>query len=260
MELFKTILELCWVFVRSVLSSPSLVFLLIFCILLKIYYPKIRGFMGEFWVKVELSKLSKEEYIVLNDVMIESNNKTHQIDHIILSKYGIFVIEMKNYCGLITGSEYKDKWCQHLGKNKSYFLNPLHQNYGHMKVLSDVLNLDEKFFISIVCFSNQAKLKVDSKSCVTYLDYLVNEIRKYDREMVKEDIEEIKNKLINLNIVDKQRRKSHVKDIRTKIKMDIDKSNNMICPKCGGQLMKRNGKYGLFIGCSNYPKCKFIRK
>jgi len=33
-----------------------------------------------------------------------------------------------------------------------------------------------------------------------------------------------------------------------------------ICPRCGGQLVLRNGKYGEFWGCSNYPKCKFIKK
>ena len=89
----------------------------------------------------------------------------------------IISMVMKNYYGLITGSEYKEKWCQHLGKNKSYFKNPIHQNYGHVKALSDVLNIDEKKIISIVCFTNQVKLKVDVKSCVTYLDYLVGEIK-----------------------------------------------------------------------------------
>lgn len=260
MGLLRNYLDIFVAVFKNILSSPSIILFIILCVLLKVYYPKIRGLMGEFWVKVELSKLSKDEYIVLNDIMIESNSKTYQIDHIVLSKYGIFVIEMKNYYGLITGSEYKDKWCQHLGKNKSYFLNPLHQNYGHVKALSDVLNIDVNNFISIICFSNQSKLKVDSKSCVTYLDFLVKEIRKYDKEIVKEDIEEIKNNIIKLNIEDKQRRKSHVKDIRIKVKSDNEKSDNMICPKCGGQLLKRNGKYGVFIGCSNYPKCRFIKK
>ncbi|MDD6393178.1 MAG: topoisomerase DNA-binding C4 zinc finger domain-containing protein [Prevotella sp.] len=36
--------------------------------------------------------------------------------------------------------------------------------------------------------------------------------------------------------------------------------NAGICPKCGGQLIKRNGKYGSFYGCSNYPNCKFTTK
>jgi restriction system protein len=33
-----------------------------------------------------------------------------------------------------------------------------------------------------------------------------------------------------------------------------------ICPKCGGILKKRDGKYGSFMGCSNYPRCRFISK
>ncbi len=33
-----------------------------------------------------------------------------------------------------------------------------------------------------------------------------------------------------------------------------------ICPECGGELVKRNGRYGEFIACSNFPKCKYVRK
>lgn len=126
----------------------------LFCVLMKIYYPKFRGFMGEFWVKLELKKLSNKNYVVLNDIMIKDEYGTHQIDHIVLSNHGIFVIEMKNYYGLITGREYDSKWCQHLGKTKHYFMNPIYQNYGHIKTLSKLLNIDERYFISIICFSN----------------------------------------------------------------------------------------------------------
>lgn len=35
---------------------------------------------------------------------------------------------------------------------------------------------------------------------------------------------------------------------------------NMVCPDCGGNLVKRNGKFGEFYGCSNYPKCKYTKK
>jgi len=34
----------------------------------------------------------------------------------------------------------------------------------------------------------------------------------------------------------------------------------MICLRCGSQLVERNGKYGKFIGCSNYPNCKYTSK
>lgn len=37
-------------------------------------------------------------------------------------------------------------------------------------------------------------------------------------------------------------------------------SKSETCPKCGAKLIKRNGKYGTFLGCSNYPKCNFTKK
>lgn len=52
---------------------------------------------------------------------------------------------------------------------------------------------------------------------------------------------------------------------KTKIKSSIDRVfNNDVeletCPECGGNLLKKSGKYGKFFGCSNYPKCKFTKK
>lgn len=38
------------------------------------------------------------------------------------------------------------------------------------------------------------------------------------------------------------------------------KEENLICPQCGNSLVKRSGKYGPFLACSTYPKCKFTRK
>ena len=234
--------------------------LLIFYILMKIYYPKFRGFMGEFWVKLELSKLPKDSYIVLNDIMIKDDNGTHQIDHLVLSKFGIFVIEMKNYYGLIKGKEFDNKWCQYLGKNKSYFLNPIHQNYGHIKALSNLLRIDEKNFISIVCFSNQAKLAVNCNTVITQLDYLKSKIVSFNDLLINEDISKLSNKVLLNNIEDRNLRKRHVRDIRTKISNENELAQNMICPRCGSKLVERNGRYGKFIGCSGYPKCKYIKR
>lgn len=167
---------------------------------------------------------------------------------------------MKNYYGLILGEEHKDKWIQYLGKKKSYFLNTIHQNHGHVKALEELLNLDSKCFIPIVCFSNQAKLKIETKSSVVPLDYLVSSIKSYQNIMIESDLQVISNKIMRLNIIDKVERKNHIKNIKNKITEDHSKVDNMICPKCGGNLVVRNGKYGSFVGCSNYPKCQFTKK
>ena len=39
-----------------------------------------------------------------------------------------------------------------------------------------------------------------------------------------------------------------------------DKLARNICPRCGGRLVLREGKYGPFYGCENYPKCRFKKK
>lgn len=181
-------------------------------------YPKFRGFMGEFWVKLELKKLSKKDYKILNDIMVIDGTNTYQIDHIVLSKYGIFVIEMKNYYGLIYGNEYKKSWMQILGKTKNYFYNPIHQNYGHIKALSNILDLPESYFISIICFSNQSKLKITSKQPVIYLDNITNTIKLYKEEKLNNDINIVYEKLLRLNITDKKIRKEHVSIIKDKIR------------------------------------------
>ena len=188
--------------------------LLILGILIDIYYPKFRGFMGEFWLKLELKKLPKNKYRLLNDIMIEDEKGTHQIDHIVISKYGIFVIEMKNYYGLIIGNQYKEKWYQYLGKNKYTFHNPMYQNYGHVKALSNVLKLNEELFIPITCFSNQVKLKVTSNKPVVQVDTINRNILKYNEEIITCDLNELSLNIENMNILDKNKRKEHVKNIR----------------------------------------------
>lgn len=84
----------------------------------RILKPKIKGFMGEKTVSAILSMLDKEKYMLINDVMVEYNGKTSQIDHVVISNYGVFVIETKNYKGWIYGDEYSQYWTQVIFKRK----------------------------------------------------------------------------------------------------------------------------------------------
>lgn len=224
-------------------------------ILSTIFYKKIVGKAGEHYVKQELKKLPKEKYLVLNDVMVENNNVTYQIDHIVVSEFGIFVIETKKYNGYIVGNEYDKKWKQN---NKFYINNPIHQNYGHVKALEDVLKLDNNKFIPIVCIPSTANIKVNSKSHVLHICELNKTILSY-KEKILDNYNDIYIIIDNLNIVEKEKRNEHIKYVK-EIKNSKEINNKNICPKCGGTLVKRNGKYGEFIGCSNYPKCNFTKK
>lgn len=85
MEIIKSITDSI---INTYLNNPRLllstVIIIVLSIISKKYYPKLRGFMGEYWVKIELSKLPKNEYIVLNDIMIKDEKGTHQIDHLVI--------------------------------------------------------------------------------------------------------------------------------------------------------------------------------
>ena len=185
---------------------PIVLSVFILGILCAIFYKKIIGKAGEFHVKNELKKLPNDKYLILNDVMIEDNNTTYQIDHIVVSEFGIFVIETKQYNGYIVGNEYEKKWKQN---NKFYINNPIHQNYGHIKALENVLKLEGNKFVPIVCIPSTAKIQVESKSHVLHIDELNETILSY-KEKIIDNYREIYKIIDSLNIVDRDKRKKHV--------------------------------------------------
>ncbi len=44
------------------------------------------------------------------------------------------------------------------------------------------------------------------------------------------------------------------------ISQKVHEKTGQSCPKCGGELVKKNSRYGEFIACNNYPKCKYIKQ
>jgi len=76
--------------------------------ILDLFMPRIKGFFGEKSVSFFLSRLDETKYMVINDIMLQVGSKTTQIDHVVVSNYGVFVIETKNYKGWIIGNEFDE--------------------------------------------------------------------------------------------------------------------------------------------------------
>ena len=220
---------------------------------------KSSGKLGEMIVAKRLSRLPKEKYRVINDLLLQSNGYSSQIDHIVVSIYGIFVIETKNYTGDIYGGPNSEMWTQNIYGSKSQLRNPVWQNQGHITAIRKVLGKDWKVpYFNIVLFSNNARLKVNN--CPVYnwrrIDYVIGGY--VDEVITTETVDKIYSALIKANVEGKRARKDHVKKVKeTKQRRDVYVANGK-CPKCGGNLVLRNGKYGSFYGCSNYPKCNYI--
>ncbi len=115
----------------------------IVCILLvTVFRSQYKGKIGEFVTAKFLRELDESKYKIMNDIKVENpsnHTKTSQIDHLVVSKYGIFVVETKAYKGKIYGKEYSHKWSQYLGNKKYDFMNPILQNYGHIKAIEAIL-------------------------------------------------------------------------------------------------------------------------
>ena len=215
-----------------------------------------KGKVGEAKVNSKLNPwiFGKVEHRQINNlILIDDNGKSHQIDHIEIRHNGIFCIETKNYIGWIFGGENQDKWtqCLYTGE-KHQFINPLKQNKSHIFHISRVLGKKYKINSVVVMVKNNAD-KINLTNVVNLADmkrYLknFNDGTNYSVE----EMDEIYNKLLNAAV--EISNKEHVENIRqTQIEL-----KEGICPRCGGQLVERNGKYGKFWGCFNYPRCTFV--
>ena len=223
---------------------------------------KNKGDRGEHYVSNILSSLNENEYKVLNNVMLRTKNGgTTQIDHIIVSTYGIFVIETKNYSGWIFGNENAEKWMQTIYNERHQFRNPVKQNWSHIYALKDLLTeFRNAQYFPIVVFVGIAELKdIQSKMPVIYDNQLLGLIQRnsVSRCLSENDVQKVVTMLTTQNIDSEETRAEHIKNIRQNVTERQLKMKNLICPRCNGKLKLRNGRNGKFYGCSNYPRCHF---
>lgn len=221
-----------------------------------------KGLEGEKTVNMILKKLNKDDYIVFKNITLQNDNKYAQIDHVVVSKYGIFVIETKNYSGKIYGKRQDKNWTQFIKSQKFSFYNPVKQNEQHIKVLSR--NLKEQYkdkqfiFFSIVVFTGNSNIdKVQDCLEVIKENELLSHIEGFKEQRNKVvDLFFLKDFLEKNNLDSEEVAREHIKNIQ-------DYKNNedgLNCPRCEVRLVERNGKYGKFLGCTNYPQCFYTYK
>lgn len=234
--------------------------ILIFLFFLRKKMPSIRGRIGEKKVSNILKRLS-DEYFVINDLLLKTSYGTSQIDHVVISKFGIFVIETKNYTGWIYGGENSENWTKNVYGNKYSFRNSIKQNYAHIKALMEIFGIPSTaVFIPIVVFSNQADIKVQTSKEVINFYELIRTISCYQQERLTDtEVQKYVCKLSNSTEYTKEEKKEHVLNIKNDIYKKNVNINNGICPRCGNKLVERKGKYGKFLGCSKYPHCRFTK-
>lgn len=224
--------------------------LLFTSIIFRLFRPKIKGYLGELLVRFILLFLNKKEYKVIHDVNVYYNGLMSQIDHVIVSCYGIFVIETKNYKGWIFGSEKSEYWTQVIFNNKYELYNPLRQNLGHVKALK--ANLSEYpilHYFPIVVFTGGASLKVNSTFPVIKNFRLLKTIKSSKAINITEETrDDVYNLLLRIN------------GIKPTIIPKKYEENKNLCPRCDNEIVLRTGKNGEFYGCSKFPNCRYTKR
>lgn len=114
---------------------------------------KVQGKQAEQQVSFILRNLGKE-YQVFDDITLKTPKGTTQVDHVVLSPYGVFVVETKSHKGMIIGDDNWKYWIQVLRGKRYSFYSPFLQNYAHLKTLYNLFNLNYKYFLGLICFTS----------------------------------------------------------------------------------------------------------
>ncbi|MCB9197539.1 MAG: NERD domain-containing protein [Flavobacteriales bacterium] len=218
-----------------------------------------KGWFGEKLTAVNMwHSLNELTYRRFHNIILPSNNGTTQIDHLIISPFGIFIIETKNKNGWIYGSADQAQWTQTFYKQKFSFQNPLRQTYRQKKVLAEFLNIKEDNIATVVYFVGDSTLKtklpanVITSGLSTYIKSF--KLQKLSRQEVDQHCNTIRNYLAKSTLT----KSDHINSVRKRI------NSKVTCPKCGADLVERVASKGLnqgkhFLGCKNYPTCRFTR-
>ncbi|WP_438402339.1 NERD domain-containing protein [Aeromonas veronii] len=252
--------------------------------------PRFKGIVGETFINLGIRLfLDKREYHLLKNVTLPTPQGTTQIDHVIVSRFGLFVIETKNIKGWIFGNPAHKSWTQQLYRRRHTFQNPLRQNYLHLMTLKSLLGLADHQLHSIIYFIGDCTFKtpmpdnVMNRGLIRYIKSKTTQV--LTPAEVTRVIDTIQRGRLAANW---QTHKQHVAQLKARhsevprprlsvatmpvvnqvvnaaptITESLTQANPL-CPRCGNPMVLRTAKRGdnrgnRFWGCSGYPKCRFI--
>ena len=243
------------------------------------------GIVGEENILFEL-KNSGLNLVVLHDLYLKSaSGLTAQIDFLVLTPKLFYVLECKNLIGNIELKNSGEFVRTFQVGNKSFkegIYSPITQNERHLNVLKECRSENSNFIIKaiqnynfnsifqgVVVLANPKTVindrwaKKEDKEKVIRADQLIKYIKDVNEKSKEfslsiKELEEIGRRYLEMNNEERPdyfaKYENFVKEVGSK----------KICPDCGGELILRTAKFGnyagkKFYGCSNFPKCKYIR-
>ncbi|MDZ7921581.1 MAG: nuclease-related domain-containing protein [Rhodoferax sp.] len=128
------------------------------------------------------------DYHLMNNVTLPLKDGTTQVDHILVSRFGVFVIETKDYNGWIFANPKHATWTQTIFKSKFKFQNPIFQNYRHLRAVQSLLDfLPPEAVKSAIVFTGEAEFKTEIPDGVFTLPRFIESVRSQTTSLLSQN-------------------------------------------------------------------------
>lgn len=178
------------------------------------------GRKGEQTVASVLDLLKGKDGQVINDIILPVwDDSTTEIDHIMVSTKGVFVIETKNWAGIIQGDEEKENWIQTLGDGSvnNVHYSPVMQNSTHLRAVKILLNIpDEKIHSYIVFPKAESIDKVKANNVYNLQDFIENIKSLPDDVLTLDEVDDYFDMLQQYKECPIQSVEEHIKEVQQK--------------------------------------------
>ncbi|WP_459201115.1 nuclease-related domain-containing protein [Methanococcus sp. CF] len=207
----------------------------------------ITGKLKYFPVSLFLRNLDKKEYSVLENYILRGNNDSKVIDYLVVSKYGVFVINSKNMSGVIKNNE-DGSWIQKVDGYENIIENPILETSNAVNLLKEVVSLNDSEIIPITVFNATSKLDFNLDNVINSPE-IVRKIKSYGTPIINQD----KRENILYSLLHANNSKPGLMICKYPVIQIINGNKNYFCPKCGSKL--KISEIEKSIVCSNNKKC-----
>lgn len=245
---------------------PALLFVLATSILSALMRSAwFKGMLGEAILKLSAYLLlDAKVYRRFHNVTLMTDDGSTQIDHVFVSRFGVFVVETKNLKGWIFGQADQPMWTQKLYRNSYRFQNPLRQNYKHIRAIEAALSLLPEQVFSVVVFVGGSSFKTPMPPNVTYGAGCARYILSYQQVLFTDaQVNELCAAIEAGRLTPSfKTSRAHVQNLKDR---HAARTAAPTCPRCGGAMQRRVTKSGSnadkeFLGCVSYPRCRGTRQ
>lgn len=210
-----------WNILSYLLLAILVVALIIYIpIAIKKWKTKKSGSLGEKLVANFLNRFAKTRgYKVINDIYLPLYDKTTQVDHILITYYGLFVIETKNYKGSVYVDPSQKEWTHIVGNDKNDMYNPILQNKTHIDCIRHIISKANIYNVkieNIVVFTDKkCELFVPKGLPIVKLNKLKKYLKQHQfAEDNDVDVNKLYNAIISAQVTDKSLIAKHNKNVK----------------------------------------------